>query len=238
MLLTTKNLEKELQYERNKFTKQVDILSAVEQVLKENEGIRLEIKNNLKEKSSTITNKFEFDLLDTDKIYHLQQIKSICVNNRLRFLNSSLFKSNIPEEAISKIHNLEKLHKTKLQGFKIVAPSKTFELKNYDDPLLFAPMGNDYFYLIHQWGSDLKWYRKLMFLPIKNIISFIVSCLVASALFTIVLPVNNLSKSIPLAPVIVFLFMFKSISCTIGYYFFMMGKNFNSEIWNREFKEN
>jgi len=51
-------------------------------------------------------------------------------------------------------------------------------------------------------------------------------------------PTNNLSKSVALAPLIIFLFLFKSMVGTIAYYFFMMGKNFNNMIWNRPFKEN
>ena len=33
--------------------------------------------------------------------------------------------------------------------------SKLFRLKNTDDPLLFVPLGNSYFYLVHKWGNDL-----------------------------------------------------------------------------------
>ena len=149
-----------------------------------------------------------------------------------------MFKNEIPEEAISKIHSLEKAHQTKLSGYKIMAPSKAFNLKIYDDPLLFAPIGNDYYYLIHKWGNDLAWYKRLIVLPIKNISNFIVFCLIISLVGTYLTPSNSLSKSVEFAPIIIFLFMFKSLVGTIGYYFFMMGKNFNDVIWNREFKEN
>ena len=103
-----------------------------------------------------------FDLLETDKIFHIDQIKKLAINFRLRFLDSHLFKNQIPDEAITKIRVLEKNHKTTLQGFKIIAPSKTFQLENYDDPLLFAPIGNNYYYLIHKWGNDLSRYSRRM----------------------------------------------------------------------------
>jgi hypothetical protein len=51
-------------------------------------------------------------------------------------------------------------------------------------------------------------------------------------------PENNLSKSVPLAPLIVFLFAFKSIVAGFAYSFFMMGKNFNEEIWQRKYYNN
>ncbi|WP_395062778.1 hypothetical protein [Flavobacterium sp.] len=48
-----------------------------------------------------------------------------------------------------------------------MAPSKAFNLKKYDDPLLFAPIGNDYYYLIHKWGNDLAWYKNFKFYQLK-----------------------------------------------------------------------
>ena len=238
MLLNNKTLVDELLISRKKTLSEEVLLQEVYAILKQNEIDRNQIMDTLKSESSTKSNEFNFDLLETDKIFHENQIKKVCIDYRLRFLDSALFKNEIPEEAISKITALEKNHNTKLDGFKIVAPSKAFELKNYDDPLLFVPIGNNYYYLIHKWGTDLSWYRKLMVLPIRNIALFVVFCLMISLIGTYFTPTNNLSKSVSLAPVIIFLFMFKSMVGTVGYYFFMMGKNFNDVIWNRPFKEN
>lgn len=238
MLLNNKDLVNELLYTRSKFITEAKLLEEVQAVLDENEAQRNLIKKTLKSKSSTKVNEFEFDLLETDKIFHVSQIKKVCIDYRLRFLDSNLFKNIIPEEAITKTSALEKSHDTKLEGFKIIAPSKAFQLINYDDPLLFAPIGNDYYYLIHKWGNDLSWYRKLLVLPFKNMMNFVVFCGIISALIIAVSPVDNLAKDIPMAPIILFLFMFKAVIASIAYYFFLAGKNFNSEIWDRKFKEN
>lgn len=238
MLMNKKTLVDELLLDRKKFISETQLLDEVRAILENNELERQEIKEKLKLKSSTNLNEFEFDLLETDKIFHINQIKKVCIDYRLRFLDSVLFKNEIPEEAITKISDLEKLHDTKLEGFKIIAPSKAFQLINYDDPLLFAPIGNEYYYLIHKWGNDLVWYRKLLVLPFKNLMNFVVFCGIISAIIIAVLPVDNLSKDVPLAPIILFLFMFKAVIASISYYFFLMGKNFNSEIWDRKFKEN
>lgn len=238
MLLNKKNLVNELLYNRSKFITEDQLLEEVKSILDENEVQRSLIKTTLKSKSSTKVNEFEFDLLQTDKIFHVSQIKNVCIDYRLRFLDSNLFINQIPEEAISKISDLEKLHGTSLEGFKIVAPSKMFQLLQYDDPLLFAPIGNDYYYLIHKWGNDFSWHRKLMVLPIKNMMNFVIFCGIISALIIAISPMDNLSKDIPLAPIILFLFMFKAVIASSAYYFFLAGKNFNSEIWNRKFKEN
>lgn len=238
MLIKTKSLEDELISNRKKFSATIDIMAEVKAVLNQNETERNQIVSNLNTKSSTKSNNFNFDLLQTDKIFHIQQIKTICIDYRLRFLDSNLFKNEIPSEAISKIRSLEKAHNTSLQGFKIVAPSKTFQLENYDDPLLFAPIGNNYYYLIHKWGNDLDPLRKLKVLPFKNMLNFVLFCGIISLIITAVVPLDDLSKTVPLAPFIAFLFMFKGIIASFSYYFFLSGKNFNSEIWNRKFKEN
>lgn len=238
MLMNMLNIEKKLLSERRKYKSETAILEEIKVIFSENEIKRKQIATNLKNKSSTKSNELQFDLLETNKIFHLEQIKTICIDYRLRFLDSSLFKNTIPEEAISEIRNIEKNHDTSLEGFKIVAPSKAFHLLNYDDPLLFVPIGNEYYYLIHKWGNDMHPLRKLLVLPIKNLWNFMVFSIIMSVIITLLIPTNNLSKSLPLAPIIVFLFTFKSIVAVLLYYFFMMGKNFNEEIWQRKYYNN
>lgn len=238
MLTNKTNLIDALLYDRNKNIIEKQLLDEVQAILARNEIERKSTKNVLASESSTNANKFEFDLLDTNCIFHIDQIKKVSIDYRLRFLESNLFKNEIPEEAISKINALEKKHQTNLSGFKIMAPSKAFNLKKYDDPLLFVPMGNDYYYLIHKWGNDLKWYRKFQVFPFRSMVTFITTCILLSLVFTYFTPPNPLSSAVEFAPIIIFLFLFKSMVATIAYYFFMMGKNFNDMIWDKSFKEN
>ena len=118
---------------------------------------------------SDSNNKFNFDKLDKNKIFDLASIKKICIDYRLRFLDHKYFKNSLPKEAFLEISKLESDHKTILSDFKIMAPSKLFRLKNTDDPLLFVPLGNNYFYLVHKWGDDLHPVRKLLMWPFKNL---------------------------------------------------------------------
>jgi hypothetical protein len=238
MLKNKINLEQELLAERSKFKSQTDLIEEVSRILHENEAARENIKNALIEKSSTEANDFDINLLETDKIFHLVQIRLVCVDYRLRFLDTVYFKDGIPEEAITKIHALEKAHGTTLGGFKIMAPSKAFQLLSYDDPLLFAPIGNDYYYLVHQWGKDITPTRKWLVMPFKNLLNFILFSVVVSLLITMLTPENNLSKAVPMANIIIFLFAFKSIVAVFMYAFFMMGKNFNVAIWDRKYFNN
>ena len=238
MLTNKLNLEKELLSKRKKFKPEAAILAEVQTIFAENELARKKITQKISDKDSAKSNQLQFDLLETDKIFHLEQIRTICIDYRLRFLDGNLFKNTIPEEAISKIRMIEKEHKTSLKGFKIVAPSKAFHLLNYDDPLLFVPIGNDYYYLIHQWGKEINPWRKLVVLPVKNLWNFTITNIIISLIITLLIPTNNLSKSVPMASIIVFLFTFKSIFAVFAYYFFMMGKNFNEEIWQRQYYNN
>ena len=139
-------------------------------------------------------------------------------------------------EAIDKIQALEKDHKTEVKHMKIVAPSKLFKLKNADDPLLFVPIGNDYYYLIHKWGNDLHPLRRLMMWPFKNIVTSILSILLLSLLLTAMMPLG-LFNSQPNSSdfLLIFLFMFKSIAAIVIYYAFAAGKNFNRAIWDSSY---
>jgi hypothetical protein len=236
--MKTVNLQNELYSIKSKDKGFNDILNEVAEILLKNEGERNLISQKLSEKNSAQENSFVFDLLETENIYSLKHIENLCVDYRLRFLESGYFKNEIPEEAISKIHALEKSHNTNLQGFKIVAPSKAFHLENYDDPLLFAPIGNGYYYLIHQWGDEINPLRKLLVRPLRDIGSFVFFCLLVSLLVTWIIPTTKLSNHVPMASLIVFLFTFKSIIAVTAYYFFMLGKNFNTEIWQRKYYNN
>ena len=186
--------------------------------------------------SDSISNDFNFDLLETKNIYHVSTIKSICVDYRLRFLDSSLFKNKIPEEAISKIKNLEKNHEIVIDGFKIMAPAKLFKLENADDPLLFAPIGNDYYYLIHKWGNDLSPFRKFLMLPFKTLLNSVVTLLLLSFISMYLLPISKFGPTnLNVIKVISFLFIFKTYCAIFLYYSFWMGKNFSTEIWNSKY---
>ena len=175
---------------------------------------------------------FDFDLLDSERIFHEKSIKKICIDYRLRFLDSRYFKGTFPQEALSEIDRLEQEHKIELEGFKIMAPSKLFVLNKTDDPLLFAPMGNGYYYLIHQWGNDLHPFRKLMMWPFKNFENLIVTILLSSVVATMLVPDGLFAKKQSFSQdVMVFFFMFKSIAAVVLFYGFALGKNFNTAIW-------
>ena len=234
-MLSKTNIEIQLKKTRDRRISSEDILDEVRAILAENEKERNSIVENLNSGSEVIPD-LDIDLLESDRIYHVEDIKHLCITYRLRFLNSSFFKGKIPEEAVSMIRQMEMDHQTKLSGFKIVAPSKLLKLENADDPLLFVPIGNDYYYLIHKWGNDLHPFRKLLMWPYKNFENLVFTVFLLSVLLTAIFPMELLTKQVtPQEYLMLFLFMFKAVGGIVLYYGFAKGKNFNNAIWDSRY---
>ncbi len=231
------NIEQQLLKQRNKRTKTNNILQEAQQILADDAQHEDDILEALANENSKVDhNAFNFDLLETDKIFHIEDIKKICVLYRLRFLESHLFKGDIPNEAIGKIKQLEKKHQCTLGDFKIMAPSKLFRLENYDDPLLFAPMGNGYYYLIHKWGNDLSLWRKWLMYPFRNLDTLIVTTVLAAFLLALSFPESYFHPKYKTTQFIfLFFFWFKVIGFCLIFFGVSRGKNFNSAIWNSRF---
>ncbi|UWX56413.1 hypothetical protein NYZ99_09565 [Maribacter litopenaei] len=237
MLFQKTNLLEKLHLEREKQRKSGEnVLKEVQRIFANLDKIYSRIDRNLSELDTLKVNSFDFDSLDSERIFHIDQIKKVCIDYRLRFLDSKYFKGEIPSEAYSKIRELEKTHTTELKGFKIIAPSRLFKLEDKDDPLLFAPMGNGYFYLIHKWGNDLHPLRKLMMWPFKNVGNLIFVIILLSYVTTLLIPNGLFSKSNSVAEFgILFFFTFKSIVAVAIFYGFALGKNFSPAIWNSKY---
>ncbi|MGB3152482.1 MAG: hypothetical protein WBB27_17640 [Maribacter sp.] len=237
MLLRKTDIREKLNSEKSKdIALQQNAIAQVYRILAKDTEKASKIENTIASGKGKTENALNFDLLDTSRIYHIKEIKNICIDYRLRFLESKYFKGKVPVEAISKIKSMEKEHGIELKGFKIMAPSKLFKLEDKDDPLLFAPIGNEYFYLIHQWGNDLHPLRKLFMWPFKNIVNLGVLVLFISYLATLMVPSGLFSKSSSAVEFwIIYFFMFKCIASVVIFYGFALGKNFNPAIWNSKY---
>ena len=183
-------------------------------------------------------NAFDFDLLATDKIYHLEQIKKVSIDYRLRFLDIKYFKGSLPSSAHEAIDVIEKKHNTVLSDFKIMAPSVLFRLESKDDPLLFVPIGNNYFYLVHKWGNDLNPFRKLLMWPFKNVWNLLLAIFVFSWIVTELTPMVFFTRTPNTSSYWMLLFfVFKALSSVVIYFGFALGKNFNPAIWNNRYNK-
>lgn len=236
MILKRTNIENKLRKQRNAQITEFDILNEVRALFNKDHLKDRKIITELAQGTPHRSNAFDIDLLSSDGIFHIDQIKTICIDYRLRFLDTKYFKGALPYEAISKIKALEKAHNITLKGFKIIAPSRLFKLENADDPLLFAPIGNGYYYLIHKWGNDLNPLRKLMMLPFKTFENLVIFTLLISFLTTLIVPNGLFSHEMTASEFwMIFFFMFKSVAAIVIYYGFAAGKNFNTAIWDSKY---
>ncbi len=228
------NLFEELLRERNKQISSIELKSLIKDVWEKEDLKKNRIANSLNDKNNKNFNKMKFEVMETKNIFHKDTIKSICVQYRLRFLDSNLFKGDYPDNITKVISDIEKKHETTLNNFMIMAPSKLFKIKSPDDPILFVPIGNDYYYLIHKWGEEFNYLRKLLVLPFKNIDNLTVFSILVSVFFALVgkLFMPSLTSS---EVFILFLFLVKGFIFIFFYMFFLTRRNFSESIWNSKY---
>ena len=228
MNFNTVDLQAEL--EKIKRKSKVDILDEVQDILSheiEKEAIISEKIHGKQEGQSSI----DWSKLSPQNIYNLEQIKKICVKYRLRFLDSKAFIGEIPAEAILKVKALEKELGHPIDGFKIVAPKKLFQLEDKDsDPLLFLQLSDNKFYFIHKWGGELNKFRSLLAAPLRSFMSLFWTLMGVAFLFALAIPTTSID---------VFMFLFVhsfiaicGITCMI---IFMIRENFSDVEWNSKF---
>ena len=231
------DIHEKLLRERRKEVKSQDIIGWAYSILQADNNQEKAILQRLsKSPIEREINNFDIDVVDRDAIFHISQIQKICVDYRLRFLDTKYFKSQYPKEVVEKIQNIEKAHNTVLDGFKIIAPSKLFTLDKADDPLLFAPMGNGYYYLIHKWGKDLHPLRKIKFWGIKNVENLGISVLAISFLLTLLTKDIFYGDNSSFGHVfMLFLFYLKGVLGMIFFYGAASGKNFSAYSWQSRY---
>ncbi len=215
----------------------------IESALKQNrestyEEHKANLSNFIDSLNINTINNFDLNKLSKSRIYHIDHIKKVSIDYRLRFLDIKYFKNKLPNEALKQIKKLEKKHKTKLSEFKIMAPSVLFRLEKKDDPLLFVPLGYEYYYLIHKWGNDLHPFRKALMWPFKNIWNLLLAVLALSWVFTELTPLSLFTKNQNDSSYWMLLFfMFKAIASIVLYFGFALGKNFNPAIWDNRYNK-
>lgn len=161
-------IKEELQKEKIRRTQPDDfIIEEVNKILAANLFQEKTILRNLKSynKSFELLNE---EALDKDLVFKQEEIRSVCIKLRLKFLDSQNYRFDVPYEAILKIKHLNETHQKNLDGFKIMGVSEAFKKQANANFALFAPtvMGN--YFLVHHWGTKLSWYKKLMAFPLRN----------------------------------------------------------------------
>lgn len=183
---------------------------------------------------------FSWASLNPDSIFSVDDIRKTCIQYRLRFLDSKKFKGEIPYEAILKLKALEKEHGVAMSEFKIMAPDSRFQLEDCDkDPLLFVKLSDRYYYLVHQWGGDLAWYRRLIMWPLQSFTTLALTVAAVSLLLSILVPTELLLGDVAaqsgFARLALFFWFLVSITSMVTYIGFAFFKNVTSKQWDSPF---
>ena len=237
------NLQIELIKEREIIQQQ--LLNSAKEILQNENFIEQKIIESYNAKN--ITTLPDSNLItDKHNVFSLEEIKRICIRYRLRFLDSDLFKGDIPYEANQKIKQLNKTYSNELSGFKIIAPSRLFKLRDADaDPMLFAVTADGKFYLIHKWGTDFVWYKKIISLPARSFENLLVFLIVLSIIDTLITPNSLIVPASPMADNSMFEYwgfhrigyFFHFLILTLAFttfIWFSFNRNFSSTEWNKK----
>lgn len=134
---------------------------------------QIQIASDMRNKKLTLENlnsKFKGD------IFHIDVIKNLCINYRLRFLRSNNYRGGVDLKLPTIIRDYsqeigEDLTNPGLLStrFFIMAPPEAFQLEKVivpkqlknPDPVLFYQVDDDHYRMIHKWGSDFSIFRAI-----------------------------------------------------------------------------
>lgn len=175
--------------------------------------------------------------LEEDRIYHTGAIRRMCVKYRLRFLPARHFKGVLPLPVIHELRRLQRWTDGPLGGFMVMAPTSRFRLCDGEgDPLLFARVGAERYYLVYKWGNDLTRLRACLNWPFRTWRHLAAGVLLLSLLMAMSVP-NGLITNDPQmgwwgAHRVLFVFWSVMVcaSFTVFGWFTFLGQ-FSSEEW-------
>lgn len=173
-----KELEKASQEEKQKYN--VDPINQVKLLLAGDSAEDVRILRGLSNNSQfnrvekVRGKQLELENLEKEyegKVYTLDQIKNLCVDYRLRFLQSRYFTGAYDVEVAAKIKDFAKATQTSIDDytlsrrFYMMAPASMFELKDEKymskaelrrqaDPAIFYQIDEKHYRLVHKWGDD------------------------------------------------------------------------------------
>ena len=127
-------------------------------------------------------------VLDSKRIFSINEIRKVSINYHLRFLDSKNYIAEIPYNVHLKCSAFE-LRTGKPVGFKILTEAHNFKAKYPNTQhLIFADLGNNEFYFIMKWGNPFSTYRKITSYPFKSFEAVLVSVLISALLITMITP--------------------------------------------------
>lgn len=141
--------------------------------------------------------KIEHDRLDAEygDVFTSEQIKSLAIKYRLRFLPSNMYHGTLPVTTVSKLKEFAKEKKVSLdqytmsRNFFILAPAESFKLLEREkDPILFYKLNDGHYRMIDKWGDDFSFTRLIIGLANKNQTNRILANHIIASALALVIP--------------------------------------------------
>lgn len=212
---------------------EVHLLLSEEQ--KHDDVLRAMVRSSMQERPVQIRG------LDPERVFHRNTIRQLAIRYRLRFLPGGLFKGELPNPAIHALRALERKVDSPLQSFMVLAPASRFKLCDSEaDPLLFVPIGEDRYYLVHKWGKDISPMRAVLNWPFRSALHLGAAVLVVAMFITLSMPARAIGGDLgdPFFGGTRFLLLFWSFmvcaSFTVFGWFAFFGQ-FTNESWNSRY---
>jgi hypothetical protein len=179
------------------------------------------------------------ELLDKKKIFSVDDIKSICIQYRLRFLDSKYFKiEGLPTEEVKAIKNLEKELGKEIRSVKMLASLNSFRQENINNTmLLFAEMDENNFYLVHKLGNGFSRYKKIISFPFRSILSLLITCIIIGLPVAFIVPafIFNTPEKVQYYQMLYLAGFTVSVVFIMVFGGFTFYKKFSRICWNRPY---
>lgn len=138
-------------------------------------------KNSIVRAEDIVGEQIEMEKLSKefgDDVFDEKDIKALCLKYNLRFLQTEHYAGGVDVVALHELKKFGKANGVAMNeatvSYKafIMAPPSTFNLQNYKaeriklqfpdtDPILFWKVGEGKYKMIHKWGKDFTWTRRI-----------------------------------------------------------------------------
>lgn len=132
----------------------------------------------------------ESTVLDKNKVFSKDDIRSLCIHYRYRFLDGKFFKmKDLTPEASATIKSIEKELGSEIGQVKVVSTYKNFRSGDIDNKsLLFAQIDEDNFYLVHKSTGSVSGFKKALAFPMRSIWALLLCLIIICLPFMFILP--------------------------------------------------
>lgn len=176
-------------------------------------------------------------------IIHIDEIKQACIKYKLRFLDSNKYVGKIDNQLADVV--IRYCNKWKISPdpsyFKVLAPPEIFALvkvkeetalQNFvrilKDPIMFHYLGDDCYRIVHKWGNDFTFLRRIKAYPFQSKVTMFLS--ITPLLFALLFMIISLFTHIYTAGVLGLM----TLSVSLGSLYSYFGRH-DEEINNKMF---